>query len=131
MRQVEAALEEVAEVIIEVVQKVCLPKPVAEAYADRLVVTHTCPQGRCSNGATSECVSNAECEAREGQVVAPEKPLVLGDRDTPGSFQLLTEVEDCRVGDASLPAVQFIDPPKPGELIRVEYAGDAQLELQR
>lgn len=123
------ALDEVAELIIRVVQKVCLPKPVKEGREDTLIVTHSCPQGWCQNGSVTTCIANDQCISSGGQVVGAHKALVEGADTVPDSYQRVPGGEECKIYGEGTEAIIFGTPPEPGEEVTIEYAGDAQLEL--
>jgi hypothetical protein len=92
------ALDEIAATIIKVINKVCLPRPVLEG----LVVTRT---------------------RGDGEVVT------LTEGDGPGRYRLVYGSEDCVGADGQLmPAIALGDPPVPGDVVRVTYRADPQLD---
>lgn len=93
------ALQNVADLIVKVVNKVCLPKPVADPAT--LVVTKTLPSG-------------------EVQTLILDDPGPLG-------FSIRQEFAECTVNDQLLPALFFQNPPQPGEKLNITYKGDPLL----
>ena len=99
------ALDSIAQKIINIVNRVCLPKPVLDMSS--LKVTKTYKPGDSDELVTEE--------------------LVLGEG--PGTYQIVPGGEDCRVGDQYLDAIIFGDEPVPDEKITVTYQGDPLLDV--
>lgn len=92
------ALQDIADTIIRVVKKVCLPKPVFEGT--EVLVTKT--------------VDGVTKTLQEG----------TGEED----YQIVPGGDDCQIGDQQMPAIVFTNPPQPGEEIDITYRGDPGFE---
>jgi len=91
------ALGQIAETIIQVLNRMCLPKPIIDR--DSLLVERT----------------------RDGETE------LLFEGDGPGMYRIVEGAEECAIGGRIMPAIAFGDPPSPGEEIRVTYQGDPLL----
>lgn len=94
---ISSALDDIAEKIVEVVNKVCLPRRVLDA--DSLEVIKTLADG------------------------VTKVTLVEGD-ETDVGYTLEPEVADCAVDGVFMPALTFKKAPAPGENISITYKGD-------
>ncbi|MFO0747428.1 MAG: hypothetical protein U1F43_17440 [Myxococcota bacterium] len=92
------ALTRIADAIISVVNRVCLPKPILSG----LKVTRT-------RGDVTEELTEAACGSG------------------PGTFCIVQGAEDCAVDDELLPAISFFDRPAPDDKIDITYQGDPEL----
>jgi hypothetical protein len=54
--------------------------------------------------------------------------VTLEEGDGPGKYRVVFGSEDCGGEDGLLPAIAFGDPPQPGDVIKVTYQGDPQLD---
>lgn len=126
------ALEKIADRIIRVFTKVCLPRPVLgiEACTDNddtttcdLVVEKIGPAGMCADGTTPCCVENStECsdttECGDGGACIPNKERVpFGD--TEGTFSVVTS-SDCEETEDKK-AILFNFLFAPGTSVLVDY----------
>lgn len=93
------ALAQIAETIIRVVNKICLPKPVLAA--DSLVVVKYYSDGT-------------------------QRLLVEGDD---ADYKVVPGGDECKIGDTNMPALSFSEQPKPGEKFSITYQGDPALDL--
>lgn len=93
---IRPALDRIAETIIKVVQRICLPREVAAGGAPMSVV-------RVKGDGT-------RVEVRPGS--------------GPGGFQLVPDAPECEVDGERRPSVVLADPIAPGEDVVVTYEGD-------
>lgn len=92
------ALTRIADAIISVVNRICLPKPILGS----LTVTRT----------------------RDGVTTPLTEAGCAGDADT---YCIIQGAEDCAVDGQARPALSFADRPRPSDKIDVVYQGDPEL----
>ncbi len=88
------ALSQIADTIIRVINKICLPKPVLSS--ESLIVVKQKTDGS-------------------------QQVMVEGDD---GDYNLVPGGDDCKIGDEVMPAISFKDQPLPGEKFTITYQGD-------
>ena len=88
------ALSQIADTIIRVINKICLPKPVLSS--ESLIVVKQKTDGS-------------------------QQVMVEGDD---GDYKLVPGGDDCKIGDEVMPAISFKDQPLPGEKFTITYQGD-------
>jgi hypothetical protein len=93
------ALAQIANLIIQVVNKLCLPKPLADGTTLKVVRTDL-------NGVATT--------------------LKLGDG--PGTFSIIDGGDECKVDGVAMRALKFFEPPVRGEAIYVEYQAKPLLD---
>lgn len=114
----QPALDAIGGIIIRIVNKVCLPKPVSDT--DTLVITKT-----VVDPVTGQPVMDA---SGNPQIVTLERAAEAGELLT-GQFKVIAGGEDCRIDGDDRPAITFGDNPVTGEQIFISYQADPQLGL--
>lgn len=124
------ALHTIADRVIRVFTKVCLPRPIAAG--ESLVVQTLGPRGTCRNGSACCSTASAACDlgaCADGSACVPEaRQLAPGTQEGSPTYQLTTSADCASVALApSQPtpnAVIFNAVLPPGTQVQVDYEAD-------